>query len=1066
MSRNDARDFAARLYARVPEHYRAYDAERGLPLLALLTTVAAQAANLRQDLDSLWDDFFIETCADWVVPYIGALVGANLLQTPVGQSNRLDVWNTVLWRRGKGSPAMLSSLGNAITGWPGDLTEFFRALGWSQNLNHVRIDRSLTPRLTDPARLSLLGSAADPFVHAADFQPAGALDQPRLLAGRGTVPAWGTPGRYQIRNLGMFVRPLQTFPVRGASPSSSPPSGTAAPNTPLFKFDPLFRDVPLFTATGARIPRPAFAANPWTYVTGPSPAIAVKQIGISLLPSAAPSRPASPRGAAVPFQFGGALPVTLDAASGIRILGDPHAFQLGSLHFAIVAQWIGPSNSPPSPPANLGAAGTLAFGQGKQPLVVAGPGAGSGQLAITVQLGRTGVGLGTLPLSPPGRFPGAVIAVRAARTGAPHLSDALYVYLPPDFLAAGSVLTYYVASDGSTYTDSALTQLARASEGPMYPPRSASPGVQAVSGFGALNRGANGMALPDPARFAGSSVVIEAALFTGTQFQILGAINTAAVASPASAYPELQTPSPWPALTYSPSQAAISGTLPTAGVLTLLLRPDPSTTYIPASEVVLLNRTGQSLLVYLPEVASAPAAGVRVMVADDGSTYYFNSSTAFTPASLARASLGQTLPIPGIWPLQQRTPVAQNLCRVERAALLSIGQLGIDPELGHFALPPSDPALAQLRFSVDYVEAFADAIGATSAHAVDAAMATRWIAQAGDAADAEALGPGAPVHTTLADALRAARDSDVIEIADSATYAAAGVTLSNTAVRNLTIRAAAGQRPCFTFYSGGAPAPAAVAISTAMDSLNLRGLLISGGPLVVQSRVGSLAITESSLDPTAAPAGSLLGQDTNPAANAAWVLSRCITGGIMAAAGIAQVTIADSIVDRRGALAIAGLSHPSSPPGAFVAGAAVTVQLERVTVLGQISCQVLKASESLLDEVATVLDRQSGCLRFTRFETGSLLPRRYQCIPDEAQIESCPAGVRSMPPLFQTRIFGSPGYAQLAGNSPQAILTAGEDGGEVGAFAGRKNTIRMSNLRAKFQEFMPVGLTAVVLAES
>ena len=53
MSRNDAQDFAQRLYLRIPAHYWAYDAERGLPLLALVTVVAEQVANLRQDLDSL-----------------------------------------------------------------------------------------------------------------------------------------------------------------------------------------------------------------------------------------------------------------------------------------------------------------------------------------------------------------------------------------------------------------------------------------------------------------------------------------------------------------------------------------------------------------------------------------------------------------------------------------------------------------------------------------------------------------------------------------------------------------------------------------------------------------------------------------------------------------------------------------------------------------------------------------------------------------------------------------------------------------------------------------------------
>ncbi len=104
MSHNDADDYARRLYDRVPGHYRAYDAELGQPLLALLRVVGEQVANIRQDLDVLWDNFFIETCADWAVPYIGALVGTNLLTHPVGESSRLDVWNTIPWRRSNGTP--------------------------------------------------------------------------------------------------------------------------------------------------------------------------------------------------------------------------------------------------------------------------------------------------------------------------------------------------------------------------------------------------------------------------------------------------------------------------------------------------------------------------------------------------------------------------------------------------------------------------------------------------------------------------------------------------------------------------------------------------------------------------------------------------------------------------------------------------------------------------------------------------------------------------------------------------------------------------------------------------
>ena len=177
-------------------------------------------------MDALWDDFFIETCDDWVIPYLGALVGTNLLPQPVDQrSNRLDVWNTVLWRRSKGTMSMLSALSQPISGWSADIAEFFQILGWSQNMNHVRLDRPLNPDLRDPYKLSLLGHAADPFAHALDFKPAGALDQTRITrtSPRIGAAAWATPGRYQVKNLGVFVRRLRAFPVEGATPASAPP---------------------------------------------------------------------------------------------------------------------------------------------------------------------------------------------------------------------------------------------------------------------------------------------------------------------------------------------------------------------------------------------------------------------------------------------------------------------------------------------------------------------------------------------------------------------------------------------------------------------------------------------------------------------------------------------------------------------------------------------------------------------------------------------------------------------------------------------------------------------------
>ena len=140
--------------------------------------------------------------------------------------------------------------------------------------------------------------------------------------------------------------------------------------------------------------------------------------------------------------------------------------------------------------------------------------------------------------------------------------------------------------------------------------------------------------------------------------------------------------------------------------------------------------------------------------------------------------------------------------------------------------------------------------------------------------------------------------------------------------------------------------------------------------------------------------------------------------------------------------------------------------IERVTVFGSIFCEVLRASECLLGDVAIVSDQQSGCVRFTRFEKGSVLPRRYQCIPNDTQLASCKGRPRCLAPVFNSRRFGRPGYAQLSRTCPEEILRASEAGAEVGAFASTQNTIRLRNLTTKLQEFMPVGLSAIIVGET
>jgi hypothetical protein len=1089
MSPTDPAGYTERLYALIPQQYRTYDAGQGRPLLALLTVIGEQAANLRADLDTLWDNFFIETCGDWAVPYLGALVGTNLLADPVGQSNRLDVWNTVRWRRWRGTPAMLQTLASAITGWPGDVSEFFQALGWSQNLNHLRPDHPLTPDLRDVASLAALGTAADPVARAADFKPEQPFDQPppnqaspaapppdqarvdsaALGLGR---PGWVTPGRYQIDRFGVFLRRLTTFPLRGVTPAGAPPGTDLPPGTLCFTFDPLHRETPLFAEQAATpITRTGLAANPWpTFGTD----VSVRQFGVLLARDTGPEPSTS--SSATPFTFGGAAAgLALDAAEGLR-LTPRRGWHLGGLHFVITAGW-----DDGGPVTALGAVSTLLTANGDPGAYRPGaPTLGPGQLTITV---AATVGWPGLPPSAAGRFPGAVVAVRAAATTSPRTSDARYVYLPAGYVIPGMPMRWWVADDGSTYNapNCDIDSLARESQGQVQPPRALTASMGPAASFTSLQRSTAGLRVADRTAYGSAGIVLRAELFTGA-LQPLAAL--ASVSQQRSDYPELDFSvlgpgTGWPAFVSVPSTAASGDQLPAgSGMLCIRITPAPGVSdgFCPAAELVVTSRDGRGLLVYLPELSGLTADGVLLFVADDGTTFTAPPDEAslmnvlrqgsLDGQPVARASAGQVLPLAGIRPLQQRVPVSVNLCRCERAALLEVGEVGVDPELGRFALPAGDPAIGQGGLTADYVEAFSDRVGARPfLDRLDPAVAaTRLVSSSGDA-----LGPGpgafprSRIHPNLAEAVAAAADGDVIEITDSATYLSPGpVAVAAPGVRTLTIRAGDRQRPCLAFYQAdGTPAPASLRVAIAMQYLQLNGLLVSGGPVAIDAAVSELELIASTLDPlSAAGTGSLVAADAD--ASGSYLVCRCITGALTAGTGVRQLTVADSIVDGQDLWAVAGAlasAATDAPP-------AQSVRLERVTVLGPLHCVVLEASDTLLDSVALADDQQSGCIRFSRYETGSVLPRKFSCLPSEAQASACRSPGRCVAPVFNSRRFGRPGYAQLAAGCPDPIRTASDAGAEPGAFAAGLGTIRVQNLRTKLSEFMPAGLVPILIADT
>ncbi|PZV11714.1 MAG: hypothetical protein DCF22_13825 [Leptolyngbya sp.] len=298
-----------------------------------------------------------------------------------------------------------------------------------------------------------------------------------------------------------------------------------------------------------------------------------------------------------------------------------------------------------------------------------------------------------------------------------------------------------------------------------------------------------------------------------------------------------------------------------------------------------------------------------------------------------------------------------------------------------------------------------------------------------------------------------------LTIQDSLTYTQVS-NLDN--IQRVTLRAENNTRPLIRLP---APAPTAaewVFSGTPGSELILEGLLISGGDLVLAGSFDKVTLRCCTLDPgeTAnAPAPSAKavdGRDLIPCH--LWItgqvrqltIDRCILGPIRSrgTGAIATLTITDSILQSLGTQEVITLNSGM-------------VNLTRCTILGRATVHQLEASECILNDVVTVENYQQGCVRFTAWAKGSTLPRPYESVE-----------TASKAPVFTSRRFGQPGYAQLqlgadaaiiAGQAGATIIMGAQDGSEMGAFAREKNPIKERSLRIKYEEYMPLGLIPVMI---
>jgi len=186
------------LFERLPEIYRIRDAEQSPPdqLRAYLAAVEYAFGSLHENIAQLYEDLFIDTCDDWVIPYLADLLGTSHLKGEA-RTLRADVADTIALRRRKGTLGAIERLAVNLTGWACRGVELRENLAWSQHLNHQRPDaggappygaasltrfdvpRGGTAPLRDPAALALLGTPFDTFAYTADVKPA--LDDTRHI---------------------------------------------------------------------------------------------------------------------------------------------------------------------------------------------------------------------------------------------------------------------------------------------------------------------------------------------------------------------------------------------------------------------------------------------------------------------------------------------------------------------------------------------------------------------------------------------------------------------------------------------------------------------------------------------------------------------------------------------------------------------------------------------------------------------------------------------------------------------------------------------------------------------
>ncbi|MEQ1528194.1 MAG: hypothetical protein ABL925_02680 [Methylococcales bacterium] len=234
------------LYQLLPADLRSRDRDKegnegNGPLRGLLAIIGHQASLMEQDIaNRMYNDWFIETCQDWVVAYIGDLLGYERMPAPNVDSNtisgqklttilspRREIANLIAYRRRKGTLWILEELARDVANWPARAVEFYRLLARTEHIDHPQPQRLAVADLRDTRKLEMLGTPFDTFCHTVDVR---------------RISNQNLSGRYNIPNVGLYVFRTKRYQVTKTSAYSREEIGLHC-----FTFSILGNDAPLYS---------------------------------------------------------------------------------------------------------------------------------------------------------------------------------------------------------------------------------------------------------------------------------------------------------------------------------------------------------------------------------------------------------------------------------------------------------------------------------------------------------------------------------------------------------------------------------------------------------------------------------------------------------------------------------------------------------------------------------------------------------------------------------------------------------------------------------------------------